>query len=123
MSFEKKFEEVKQRFGFDPQNLIGKEIEKYTIDRYVGHGTMGVVFHAIRKDIGDEAACKIIPKNRLQPGWQTELVKLAKLTDIPQVVQYKTHGPEIIEDVPQVCILISSYMERTFENMRENVRN
>ena len=105
MSSEKKFEEVKKIFGFDPRSLVGKEIEKYEIDRYVAHGTMGILFHAIRKDIGDEAACKIIPQNRLQPGWETELVKLVKLTDIPQVVQYKAHGAELVENVPQACIL------------------
>lgn len=71
----------------------------------MGHGTMGVVFHAVRKGIGDEAACKIIPQHRLQKGWPMELVKLVKLTDIPQVVQYKNHGAEIIEGTTYVCIL------------------
>jgi serine/threonine protein kinase len=100
-----KFKEVKRKFGFDPRSLIGKEIGKYEIDRYVAHGTMGVLFHAVRKDIGDEAACKIIPQNRLRTGWETELVKLVKLTDVPQVVQYKAHGAELVENVPQACIL------------------
>ena len=120
MSSEKKFEEVKRIFGFDPQSLIGKEIEKYEIDHYVAHGTMGVLFHATRKDVGDEAACKIIPQNRLQPGWENELVKLVKLTDIPQVVQYKAHCAEFVENKPQACIL---YQFVKGVNLREYERD
>lgn len=105
MSLEKKFSEVKRRFGFDPQILIGQTFEDYEIDRYVGHGTVGVVFHAIRKDIGDEAAYKIIPQHNLKKDWKNELVKLVKLTDVPQVVQYKGHGAKIVEGIPCACIL------------------
>jgi serine/threonine protein kinase len=100
-----KFEEVKRIFGFDPRSLIGKKIGNYEIDQYIAHGSMGVLFHAIRKDVGDEAACKIIPQKRLQLGWENELVKLVKLTDIPQVVQYKAHDAVFVENVPQACIL------------------
>lgn len=67
---------------------------------------MGVVFHAVN-DIDDEAACKIISRNRLQEGWEIELRRVVKLTDIPQVVQYKGHGAKIIEGAPLVWILYS----------------
>lgn len=120
MSLEKKFEEVEEIFGFNPQDVIGEKIEEYEIDRYVGHGAMGVVFRAVRKDIGDVAACKIIPQHRLQEGWPSELRKLVKLTDIPQVVHYKGHGPKLINYVPHVCIL---YQFVEGFNLREYVRN
>ena len=68
MSLEKKYEEVKAQFGFDPKKLIGREICGYEIDYYVAHGKMGVVFHA-KKNAGFEAAVKIMPDNKLLPGW------------------------------------------------------
>ena len=109
MSSEKKteFEEVKQKFGFHPREIIGKTILGYTVDKYIGHGTIGVVFHAVNKDIGDVAACKIIPQKTLKDGWKIELEKLSKLGGLPTVVQYKGHGPEIItaQNAPVVCIL------------------
>lgn len=120
MSLEKKFKEVKERFGFDPQSLIGKRLEGYEIDRYVGHGTVGVVFHAVRKDIGDEAACKIIPQQNLKKDWKNELVKLVKLTDVPQVVQYKGHGPGLVAETTCVCVL---YQFVNGANLRDYARD
>jgi serine/threonine protein kinase len=119
LSLESEFEEVKKEFGFNPQGLIGKVFQGYEIDRYVGHGTMGVVFHAVKKEIGDEAACKIIPQDNIK-GWKTELIKLVKLTDVSQVVQYKGHGVDMIEEIPLVFVL---YQFVDGKNLREYVRD
>jgi len=104
LSLEKKYDEVKAQFSFDPKKLLGKEICGYQIDYYVGHGKMGVVFHA-KKNVGFEAAVKIMPNSKLTPAWSTELEKLGKLEGIQQVVQYKDHKAEFIEDVPTAIIL------------------
>jgi serine/threonine protein kinase len=109
LSSEKKqeYEEIKQRFGFYPEEIVGKTINGYTVDRYIAHGTIGVVFHAVNKEIGDVAACKIIPQKTLKDGWKTELEKLSVLSNIPTVVQYKAHGSQILteKNVPVVYIL------------------
>ena len=101
---EQKFEQIKAQFGFDAKKLIGREMCGYEIDRYVGHGKMGVVFHA-KKNVGFEAAVKIMPNSKLLPGWDAELKKLGKLEGISQVVQYKDHKAELIENTPTVIIL------------------
>lgn len=105
----KKVEVGNNRFGIDPRSFIGQEIDGYVLDRYVGHGKIGMVFHAVKKDIRDEAACKIIPTQNLRPGWKTELRKLVKLVGVPQVVQYKNHGSVNLQsekgEIPYVYIL------------------
>lgn len=108
MSLEKDYEEIQRRFGLEPKSIIGKRISGYIIDRYLGHGKVGVVFHAIKDDVGRHSACKIIPKKTLKAGWDDELRKLVKLEGIEQVVQYQEHCSKILPGTemnePFVCI-------------------
>lgn len=108
MSLENDFEKIREEFGIDPRSLIGHSINEWVIDRYLGHGKIGVVFHAVKKDIGRQTACKIIPKRTLKPGWDDELKKLVKLDNLEGVVQYQEHCPAILPGTqmnePFVCI-------------------
>ena len=123
MSSEREFEEAKKRFGIDPRSFQGQEVAGYVLDRYIGHGKIGIVYHAIKRDIQDEAACKIIPHETLKPEWEFELQKLVKLGGVPQVVQYKTHCSAILPGekggTPYVCIL---YQFVDGDNLREYVK-
>lgn len=105
---ENDFEEIRERFGLEPRSIIGERINGYVIDRYLGHGKIGVVFHAVKEDIRRESACKIIPEQTLKVGWDDELKKLVKLEDIKQVVQYQEHCSAILQGpqkkLPFVCI-------------------
>lgn len=108
MSLENDFEEIRKEFHLEPHSIVGQRINGYLIDRYLGHGKIGVVFHAVKEDIGRESACKIIPEQTLKAGWDEELKKLVKLEGIEQVVQYQEYcspilpGPE--KKSPFVCI-------------------
>lgn len=106
MSSGNEFETVRKKFGFSPIEVLNCTFLGYSIDKYVGHGTIGVVFHGINKDIGDTAAIKIIPRETLKVGWETEVKKLSKLEGIPQVVQCKGYRSEILpkQKVPVICI-------------------
>lgn len=92
----REIEEVKRRFGVDPTVFLDREIVDYVLDRYVGHGKIGIVYHATKKDTREEAACKIIPMETLKEDWQIELTKLHKLRRITQVVQCKTYGSVLL---------------------------
>lgn len=96
MSLEKDSEEIKKEFGFEPSSIIEMRINGYIIDRYLGHGKIGVVYHAIEEKSGRESACKIIPEKTLSVGWEDELKKLVLLDDVEQVVQYQDHCPAIL---------------------------
>lgn len=108
MSLENDLEEIRKRFGLEPRSIIGQRINGYLVDRYLGHGKIGVVYHAVKENIGRESACKIIPERTLKAGWDDELKKLVKLEGIEQVVQYQEHCSAILsgpqKKLPFVCI-------------------
>lgn len=87
-----------------PRRLIGTQIGKYKLVEYIGRGTVGLVYRAIREDIDDTVACKIVPLENLKEEWETELEKACKLNGIEQVVSYRSHQSEIIDGKPCVCI-------------------
>lgn len=88
----------------DPRQLEGIVVGKYKLEEYIGHGAIGVVYRAVREDIHDTIACKLIPRENLKEGWETELEKVSKLDGIEQVVSYRIHGTEIINGEPFVYI-------------------
>lgn len=103
---------MKHRFGVDLRSFLHKEVAGYVLDRYIGHGKIGIVYHAtLKKDnIEEEAACKIIPMETLKQGWETELMKLRELKRITQVVQCYGYGPALLPGIkgdktPYVYIL------------------
>jgi serine/threonine protein kinase len=89
----------------NPESLIGRTIKHYTLVDCIGKGANGVVYKAIRKDIGDTAAIKIIPEERLYNNWDIELKKAVKLQGIEQFVQYRTHFFTKLDGANYVVIL------------------
>jgi serine/threonine protein kinase len=81
----------------DPRQLEGIVVGKYKLEEYIGRGTIGVVYRAVREDIHDTVACKLIPQGNLKKEWETELEKVSKLDGIEQVVSYRIHGTETIK--------------------------
>src|SRR5690242_12115601 len=71
---------------------IGLTIDDYTLDKYVGAGQIGSVYRAVRPDLRDTWACKVIPEGRLKQGWERELQKISRLRSIPEVVQFHSFG-------------------------------
>jgi serine/threonine protein kinase len=109
LSLESEYENVRKVFGIDPASIIGHKTRNgYIIDRYLGHGKIGVVFHAVKEDTGRESACKIVPEKSLKVGWDDEFKKLVLLEGIEQVVQYQEHCPDILPGtqmpLPFICI-------------------
>ena len=67
--------------------LAGQRLGKFILDDYIGRGRIGFVYRAHRTDIPDiEVAIKIVPA--LREGWETEIKKVAKLRNVPNVVQF-----------------------------------
>lgn len=123
MSLENDYDEVREIFDIDPQSIIGQGINGYLIDRYLGHGKIGVVFHATKEGIGRESACKIIPGKTLKAGWDDELKKLVELEGIEQVVQYQEHCSAILPGTqmkePFVCIFYQFVKGATLQKYAE----
>lgn len=90
-----------------PRNAFqNQSIGDYVLDDEIGRGKIGVVYLAHHKDIPDLVkACKIIPTGNLTAHWERELIKVGKLSGIPQVVQHHAHGPAILESKPYIWIL------------------
>ena len=76
-----------------PDPYIGiKLVQDYIITAYKGKGKIGIVYRTERKNPPDILACKIIPKNKLNKGWEREIEKVVQLRNIDHVVQYNSHG-------------------------------
>lgn len=103
----------------NPEILVGRTINEYTFLKYISKGKIGAVYKALRKDIGDTVACKIIPTKNLKEGWQVEMAKAAKLQGIAEVVQYRYHFAEYIGSIPHAFILWE-YVDGS--NLREYCR-
>jgi serine/threonine protein kinase len=98
----------------------GEIIGDYRIEKEIGRGNIGVVYHAYHKDVkGIEVAIKFITADSLKEGWDQELIKVGMLSSISQVVQYKTHRSEILRGVPYVLIFWE-YIEGP--NLRNYIR-
>ena len=74
------------------RELVGTEINGYTLTNFIDAGKIGSVFKAVRENPHDELACKIIPKSKLRPGWELEIAKVTRLRTVPGVVAYHAHG-------------------------------
>ena len=67
--------------------LAGQRLGNFILDDYIGRGKIGFVYRAHRTDIPDiEVAIKIVPSPK--EGWETEIKKVAKLRNVPNVVQF-----------------------------------
>ena len=77
---------------------IGMVINNYKIIEQIGHGKIGTVYKAIREDINHTVACKIIPEGKLKDGWEMELLKVVKLTEVNSVINYINHGNSLNRD-------------------------
>ncbi|MDO9096690.1 MAG: hypothetical protein Q7U60_01000 [Candidatus Methanoperedens sp.] len=64
----------------------------YYLTENVGEGKIGIVYKAIRSDLSDTLACKVIPDGKLKDGWQRELEKNVLLRGVPYIVPYHSHG-------------------------------
>ncbi len=71
--------------------MINKTKNKYTFLEFIAKGANGLVYKAIRKDINDVVAIKIIPKTHWYSDWDIELQKAVKLQGIGEIVQYRQH--------------------------------
>jgi serine/threonine protein kinase len=79
--------------------LEGKEVGKYTLDRYVGHGNIGYVYQGHPKETPDfKLAIKLAPGSP-KDGWKNEIIKAQQLRGITGVVAFHdldtasiTHG-------------------------------
>jgi serine/threonine protein kinase len=88
----------------NPDILVGQTRKGYTFLKYIGKGKIGVVYKAERKDINDVVACKVIPTQNLKNGWEIELQKAVKLQGIAEVVQYRYHFADMIENIPHAFV-------------------
>ena len=85
------------KLGYD--QLAGQRLGKFILDDYIGRGKIGFVYRAHRTDIPDiEMAIKIVPS--LRKGWETEIKKVAKLRNIPNVVQFHDVSTDLIQVGP-----------------------
>lgn len=76
--------------------MIGQQIGGYRILRLLGEGGMGVVYEAVREDIGGSAAIKILKKEyALQPELAARFfneARAANLVNHPGIVQVFDYG-------------------------------
>jgi len=73
--------------------ILGTSIGAYVLDRTLGKGGVGSVYHARRRDdIPEERAFKLIRSNDLRPNWENEISKVVRLGRTPGVVRYHEHG-------------------------------
>ena len=75
---------------------IPDRIGPYKIDRILGTGGMGAVYHGVHDDTGEEAAVKVLPAQMAsQDGFvarfNREIVALEKVSN-PRIVSLKDHG-------------------------------
>jgi serine/threonine protein kinase len=106
-----------------PDPYIGLQpLNGYRLVEKIGEGNIGVVYKAQNNSLPDTLACKIIPKNKLKVGWETELKKVIQLRTIPNIVQYHSSGDSVDnEKHPFVWIMwdyipninLREYLERT----------
>ena len=75
----------KVKLKMDPYE--GLQVRNYTIVEKVGKGKIGTVYKAIRSDINDIAACKVIAEGDLKDGWQKELEKVSLLRGSLEALQ------------------------------------
>lgn len=87
------------------EQFRGEVIEEYELKDCIGYGKAGIVYRAKRKDIQDTVACKLMPLDNLKTSWETELGKVNRLTGVPQVVSYRSHGIHDIKGKKFVYIL------------------
>ncbi|MEW6619587.1 MAG: protein kinase [bacterium] len=101
----------------------GEQVLGYKLCKEIGRGKIGVVYKASHSRTGDIAACKIIPKENLKSGWETEIEKIAKLSGISTVAQYKKHAAEQIKELPYICIFYEyvGYGNKPALNLREYI--
>lgn len=77
-------------------NLVGQQIGKYTVVRQLGEGGMGVVYEAIRSDIGSRAAVKVLRaefamNNEIATRFFNE-ARAANIIEHPSIVKVFDYG-------------------------------
>lgn len=93
-------------FSKNDDQFLGLEVNRYKITKYINKGKIGRVYKAVREDIGNTLACKIIPLFKLKEGWQRELEKVVLLSGIEGVVQYRMHDTALDRsNMPFVWVL------------------
>lgn len=84
----------------------GATVGDYILEYEKGRGNIGVVYFSYHKDIPQlEAACKLIPAANLDDDWDVELKKAGLLGGVPQFVEYRAHGPVMLQNRPYMYIL------------------
>ncbi len=90
---------------------IGLTIDDYTLEKFVGSGKIGSVYRAVRTNVGDTWACKVIPEGRLKKGWERELQKISRLRSIPEVVQFHSFGDRKTEEFRPFSYVMFDYID------------
>lgn len=98
----------------------GKKFGEYELIEEIGHGKIGVVYKAHRKDIDHYRAIKIIPDKKLRQNWQLEIIKVVKLVGIPQVAQYYDHKAEQVFDGKSYACISWEYING--DNLRDFIK-
>lgn len=103
--------------------FAGELVLDYKLCNEIGRGKIGAVYKAVHPRTKDIAACKIIPKENLKSSWEIEIEKIAKLSGISTVAQYKKHGAEQIKELPYICIFYEyvGYEDKCAENLKDYV--
>lgn len=85
-----------------PQKNIfaDRSIDSWTLVKEIGRGKIGVVYRAskIVVDSPIQSAIKLIPHDNLKQDWKKEIQKLIILDGVPQVIRYREHGAEELDD-------------------------
>jgi energy-coupling factor transporter ATP-binding protein EcfA2 len=87
------------------KGLVGKDVGPYVLDRYIGHGRVGVIFVARSRDELQSIRAVKLTFGRLPDGWQNELRKVQALWDIRGVVHLYDLGPAQISHAGRTELL------------------
>lgn len=87
--------------------FIGQNIDGYVIKESLGGGCIGKVYKAIREDLDDERAVKLVPMSVVtkKANWDQEIIKVNRLRRTEGVVHYHTHGQVKIADNEYLYIM------------------
>ena len=78
------------------RSLTGRSVGDYDLVGFVGAGKIGYVYRAIRRNLPDCQWAVKLTFDRLKPGWEVELKKVASLMLVEGVVHFHNLGTETI---------------------------
>lgn len=99
---------------------LGLSIDDYILEGPPKHGKIGFVYKAVRGP-DNYFACKIIPIEKLKPGWENELSKVHKLKNVPNVIEYIRHGSQLDKNNTPFIYIFWNYIDG--ENLKEYMAN